>query len=118
VLAKAKALSEEVKAAEADQSAAVRRSRGALRDSQPRRDGVPPGGEDDFVTLELVGTPPAVATPRDHTEIGADLHAIDTERGAKVSGARFYFLTGIGAQLELALVNWPWSRPRRRGSPR
>jgi len=106
LLAKAKALSEEVKAAEADQNAAdasLREAHFAIPNLV--EDGVPPGGEDDFVTLELVGTPPAVATPRDHTEIGADLHAIDTERGAKVSGARFYFLTGIGAQLELALVN-------------
>ena len=67
--------------------------------------GVPAGGEADFVTLETVGTPPEVATPREHTEIGTALRAIDTERGAKVSGSRFYFLTGIGAQLELALVN-------------
>jgi seryl-tRNA synthetase len=67
--------------------------------------GTPPGGEDDFVVLEHVGTVPVVEHPREHTEIGALLKAIDTERGAKVSGARFNFLTGIGAQLELALVN-------------
>jgi seryl-tRNA synthetase len=106
VLARAKELSEQVKDAEAEQSA----TDAALREAHlaiPNvvEDGVPPGGEDDFVTLELVGTVPTVDAPRDHTEIGADLKAIDTERGAKVSGARFYFLTGIGAQLELALVN-------------
>ncbi|HEY3717243.1 MAG TPA: serine--tRNA ligase [Jatrophihabitantaceae bacterium] len=106
LLAKAKALSEEVKAAEADQNAADAELRAAhLAIPNLVEDGVPPGGEDDFVTLEVVGTPPTIDNPRDHTEIGADLHAIDTERGAKVSGARFYFLTGIGAQLELALVN-------------
>ena len=106
LLAKAKALSEEVKSAEADQNAADAELRAAhLAIPNIVEDGVPPGGEDDFVTLEVVGTPPTVDNPRDHTEIGADLHAIDTERGAKVSGARFYFLTGIGAQLELALVN-------------
>jgi seryl-tRNA synthetase len=66
---------------------------------------VPPGGEDDFVVLDTVGTPPRPEDPRDHVEIGAALKAIDTERGAKVSGARFYFLTGIGAQLEFALIN-------------
>ena len=55
--------------------------------------------------LDTVGTPPEVADPRDHVEIGAALGAIDTDRGAKVSGARFYFLTGIGAKLEFALVN-------------
>ena len=106
LLAKAKHLADEVKSAEADEHAAD----AALRDAHlavPNivEDGVPPGGEDDFVTLETVGTPPAVEHPRDHVEIGSALQAIDTERGAKVSGARFYFLTGIGAQLELALVN-------------
>ncbi|MEP6851781.1 MAG: serine--tRNA ligase [bacterium] len=75
----------------------------------------PPGGADDFVVLETVGTPPAIADPRDHTQIGTDLAAIDTERGAKVSGARFYFLTGIGAQLELALVNLAMARAEQLG---
>jgi seryl-tRNA synthetase len=106
VLAQAKELSAQVKDAEAEQTAADAALREAhLAIPNVVEDGVPPGGEDDFVTLELVGTVPTVAAPRDHTEIGADLKAIDTERGAKVSGARFYFLTGIGAQLELALVN-------------
>ena len=103
---RAKQLKEDVRAAEAEQAAAD----AALREAQlavPNlvEEGVPPGGEDDFVTLETVGTPPEVAEPKDHLEIGTALRAIDTERGAKVSGARFYFLTGIGAQLEFALVN-------------
>ncbi len=74
-------------------------------------DGVPAGGEDDFVTLREVGEravfDPADYPdgPRDHLEIGELLDAIDMERGAKVSGARFYFLKGIGARLELALIN-------------
>ncbi|MFT3876586.1 MAG: serine--tRNA ligase [Propioniciclava sp.] len=71
-------------------------------------DGVPEGGEEDFVVLEHVGTPRDFAAegfePRDHLEIGEILGAIDMERGAKVSGSRFYFLTGVGALLELALV--------------
>jgi seryl-tRNA synthetase len=73
-------------------------------------DGVPAGGEDDFVTLREVGTPrefdPAEFPdgPRDHLAIGELLGAIDMERGAKVSGARFYFLKGVGARLELALI--------------
>jgi len=106
VLARAKELAEQVKAAEVTQSvteAALREAHLAVANIV--EDGVPPGGEDDFVTLELVGTPPVVDSPQEHTEIGTSLKAIDTERGAKVSGARFYFLTGIGAQLELALVN-------------
>ena len=68
----------------------------------------PAGGEDDFVVLDHIGEPRDFAAegfePLDHIELGRRLGAIDIERGAKVSGARFYFLTGIGAQLELALV--------------
>ena len=106
VLAQARDLAAQVKAAEADQAAADAALRAAqLAVPNIVEDGVPPGGEDDFLTLETVGVVPTVADPRDHTEIGAALKAIDTERGAKVSGARFYFLTGVGAQLELALVN-------------
>jgi seryl-tRNA synthetase len=70
---------------------------------------VPLGGEDDFKVLETIGTPRDFASegfaPKDHLELGEALGAIDMDRGAKVSGARFYFLTGIGAQLELALIN-------------
>jgi seryl-tRNA synthetase len=106
LLHQAKQLAEEVKAAEADQHAADQTLH-AARLAVPNvvEDGVPPGGEDDFVTLDTVGKPPQVDDPRDHVEIGAALHAIDTDRGAKVSGARFYFLTGVGAQLEFALIN-------------
>lgn len=67
-------------------------------------DGVPAGGEDDYVVLEVVGEPPVIDQPRDHVEIGEALGLIDTERGAKVSGARFYFLTGNGALLQLGLL--------------
>ncbi|MEP6632029.1 MAG: serine--tRNA ligase [Lapillicoccus sp.] len=72
-------------------------------------DGVPPGGEDDYVVRETVGAPRDFAaegfTPLDHLALGEALAAIDMERGAKVSGARFFFLTGVGARLELALLN-------------
>ena len=67
--------------------------------------GVPEGGEDDYVVLDHVGTPPEFDfAPRDHLELLESLGAVDMERGAKVSGARFFFLTGIGAQLQLALL--------------
>jgi seryl-tRNA synthetase len=69
----------------------------------------PVGGEEDFEVLELVGTPRDFAaegfTPRDHLELGELLGAIDVERGAKVSGSRFFYLTGPGAMLEIALLN-------------
>ncbi len=70
---------------------------------------VPAGGEDDFVIVETSGTPRDFAAegfaPKDHLELGTLLGAIDVERGAKVSGSRFYYLTGQGAELELALLN-------------
>jgi len=67
----------------------------------------PIGGEADFKVIEEIGTPRTFDfEPKDHVELGKILGAIDTERGAKVSGARFYYLTGVGALLELALVNY------------
>ena len=69
-------------------------------------DGVPAGGEENFVTLRTHGKPAEFAfEPKDHVELGEGLDAIDTVRGAKVSGARFYFLKGVGARLELGLMN-------------
>lgn len=69
----------------------------------------PVGGEEDFAVLDHVGSPRDFAaegfSPRDHVELGELLGAIDVERGAKVSGSRFYYLTGVGALLELALIN-------------
>ncbi|MGA4506888.1 serine--tRNA ligase [Propionibacteriaceae bacterium G1746] len=77
-------------------------------------DAVPTGGEDDGVVLETVGTPRDFAaegfTPRDHLELGEMLGAIDMARGAKVSGSRFYYLTGQGALLEFALSQFALSK--------
>ncbi len=79
-------------------------------------EGVPVGGEDNFVTLRTVGEIPTFDfEPRDHLELGEMLGAIDMERGAKVSGARFYFLRGVGARLELALMNMALDRALTRG---
>ncbi|MFI9353105.1 serine--tRNA ligase [Streptomyces lydicus] len=70
---------------------------------------VPVGGEEDFRVLETHGSIRDFTAegfePKDHLEIGQALGAIDVERAAKVSGSRFYYLTGVGALLELALVN-------------
>ncbi len=110
LLAQTKTLSAEVKEAEAAQAAAEAEWLDALL-SIPNlaADEVPAGGEDDFVVLETIGTPRDFAAegfePRDHVELGKILGAIDLDRGAKVSGSRFYFLTGVGAELEFALVN-------------
>jgi len=115
LLAQTKELSERVKAAEATQAAAAAELDDLLRTlpnlASPE---APAGGEDDFVTLEEVGTPRDFAAegfqPRDHLELGQLLGAFDVERGAKVSGARFYYLTGVGAQLEMALTNMAMTR--------
>jgi seryl-tRNA synthetase len=107
MIARAKELKEAVRAAEAEQTEAEQLLRDATY-ALPNlvEDGVPEGGEDDSVVLETVGEIPAYDFDvLDHVEIGQRLGAIDLERGAKVSGARFYFLTGVGALLELALVN-------------
>jgi seryl-tRNA synthetase len=69
-------------------------------------EGVPSGGEKDFVVLKEVGTKPSFGfEPKDHVALGELLDVIDIERGAKISGSRFYFLKGMGARLELALMN-------------
>ena len=69
-------------------------------------EGVPTGGEDDYVVVREVGTKPDFAfEARDHVALGELLDVIDIERGAKISGSRFYFLKGWGARLELALMN-------------
>jgi seryl-tRNA synthetase len=106
LMRRAKLLADEVKTAEAELTAAETGLRAAhLAVPNVAEEGVPAGGEDDYVVLETIGTVPDLTAPRDHLELGEVLGAIDTERGAKVSGARFYFLTGPGALLELALVN-------------
>jgi seryl-tRNA synthetase len=117
LLRRAKLLADEVKAAEAELAAAEERLRAAqLAVPNIVEEGVPAGGEDDYRVLEHVGEVPDYPDPvRDHLEIGELLRAIDTERGAKVSGARFYFLTGVGAQLELALVNLAMAKAAEHG---
>ena len=102
-----KTLAARVKAAEQDEAAAESALQQAIR-AIPNVivDGVPAGGEDDFVVLETVGTKPSYDfEPADHVEVGERVGAFDTARGAKVSGARFYYLTGPGAQLQFALIN-------------
>ena len=109
LLARTKQLAADVKARQADADAASEELRGLLFRISNVVEGAPPGGEDDYVVLREEGTIRDFAaegfTPRDHLELGEGLRAIDTERGAKVSGARFYYLTGVGARLELALLN-------------
>ena len=107
LLTRAKELAESVKSAEATQS----QTETALREALLRlpnivEDGAPSGGEENSVEIEVVGDIPSYDFEvKDHLALGEGLKAIDTERGAKVSGARFYYLTGVGAELEFALIN-------------
>jgi seryl-tRNA synthetase len=107
LVAEAKELSEQVKRAQHAVTAAEEAADEAFaRIENIVIEDVPAGGEADFVTLRTHGEPASFAfEPRDHLELGERLGAIDMERGTKVSGSRFYFLTGIGARLEYALMS-------------
>ncbi|GAA0295706.1 serine--tRNA ligase [Streptomyces polychromogenes] len=110
LLGKAEQLKADVKAAEAEQNEADEAAKQLLlKIGNIVHEDVPVGGEEDFTVLETHGTIRDFGAegfePKDHLELGEALGAIDVERGAKVSGSRFYYLTGVGALLELALVN-------------
>jgi seryl-tRNA synthetase len=105
VLEKAKELAAAVKAAEVEQTTAEEKFSAAhMAISNVILDEVPAGGEDDYVVLDTVGEPRLIENAKDHVELGESLGLFDMERGAKVSGSRFYFLTGKGALLELGLL--------------
>ncbi|QQM67257.1 serine--tRNA ligase [Actinomyces weissii] len=110
VLAQAKELAEQVKAAEAAANQAATELDELARQFQNLIEGAPFGGEEDFVVLRHEGPQPRDFAaegfePADHLALGEGLDIIDTKRGAKVSGARFYYLKGWGMRLELALMN-------------
>ena len=108
---------EAVKGLEAEQSAAEQ----AVHDLQMKlsnvvEEGAPAGGEEDFVVLEHVGEPTEFDfEPKDHLELGESLGLIDMKRGTKVSGARFYFLTGDGALLQLGMLQLAAQKATERG---
>ena len=105
LLQQAKDLAEQVKSAEAQQAEAEATFTAAhMAISNVIIDGVPAGGEDNFAVLDVVGEPAPIDNPKDHLELGEALGLLDMERGAKVSGSRFYFLTGQGALLQLGLL--------------
>lgn len=106
LLDKARHLGIAVKAAEAAADGAQQIfDHAALQLANVVEDGVPAGGEENYVVLREVGERPDLAQPRDHLELGEALRAIDVARGAKVSGSRFYFLTGFGAQLDIGILS-------------
>jgi len=111
LLESAKDLAAKVKAADAKRSEADAKAQELLLQIHNLIDpAAPVGGEEDFVVLEHIGTPRDFSKdgfePKDHVELGKILKAIDTERGAKVAGSRSYYLTGVGAMLEFALVQY------------
>ncbi|MBA8815212.1 seryl-tRNA synthetase [Microbacterium halimionae] len=112
LVAQAKELSESVKALQREVTAAEEAATEALAAIENIViEGVPAGGEANFITLRTHGEVPTFDfAPRDHLELGEMLDAIDMERGTKVSGSRFYFLKGIGARLELALMSMALDR--------
>ena len=120
LLEKTRAVASQVKTAEASQQEAEA-TFAAVMSLMPNiaAPEAPAGGEDDYVVLEHVGEPRDFAaegfSPLDHVELGQRLGAIDIERGVKVSGARFYYLTGVGADLELALVMMAMDQARAAG---
>jgi seryl-tRNA synthetase len=120
LLANSKELADKVKAADAKRAEIEAQANSlAMVISNILDPDAPIGGEEDFVVIEHVGTPRDFAAagfePKDHVELGKLLGAIDTERGAKVSGSRSYYLTGVGALLEFALVNYAISSATKAG---
>ncbi len=111
LLENAKDLANRVKAADAKRSELEESARELLLKISNLIDlDAPVGGEEDFKVIEEIGKPRDFKSegfePKDHVELGKILKAIDTERGAKVAGSRSYYLTGPGAMLEFALVNY------------
>ena len=120
LLEKAKSLSASVKSAEVKKNEAEVRAKETLMGLSNFIDPIAPiGGEADFKVIEEVGTPRDFKKEgfevKDHVELGKILGAIDVERGAKVSGSRFYYLTGMGAMLEFALINYAIASANKNG---
>jgi len=120
LLESAKQLAAQVKAADSKRAAAEEiANKLALLVANLIDPAAPVGGEADFKVIETVGKVRDFKAegfePKDHVELGKILKVIDTERGAKVSGARSYYLTGNGALLELALVNYAISMAVKNG---
>jgi len=120
LLANAKELADKVKAADSKRSEIEEQAKQLVMQLSNLLDSdAPIGGEEDFVTIEHIGTPRDFTKdgfePKDHVELGKLLGAIDTERGAKVAGSRSYYLTGAGAMLEFALVNYAISSALKNG---
>lgn len=121
ILAQAKDMSDQVKALEAESNKAAEEFQAAMMKlANPVLPTVPAGGEDDYEVLREVGTIRDFAAegfePKDHLDVAEAIGAVDMERGTKVSGSRFYYLKGIGARLELALLTMAADQAEANGS--
>ena len=120
LIAEAKDLAEAVKQAQATADAAAHKATTLIhRLPNLIETDTPAGTAEDFAIVRHIGTPRDFQAegfpPKPHDEIGKLTASIDTERGAKVAGSRFYFLTGQGARLELALLNLAMDEATKRG---
>lgn len=108
LLENAKALATKVKEADSKRAGLEEATKRLLMQISNILDPAAPiGKEEEFVVIEHVGTPRTFDfEAKDHVELGKLLGAIDIERGVKVAGSRSYYLTGSGAMLEFALVNY------------
>jgi seryl-tRNA synthetase len=104
-----KALGDKIK----ERESGLREVEGRLNDLALRVPNLPqasvPVGRDAGQNVEVRrwGRPPEQTfAPQSHVELGERLGLLDFERGAKLAGARFVVLTGLGAQLERALINY------------
>ncbi|HSF66319.1 MAG TPA: serine--tRNA ligase [Nitrospiraceae bacterium] len=79
----------------------------ALRIPNLPHSSVPTGQTaDENIEVRRWGQPPALTTPKSHWDIGEQLGILDFDRAAKIAGARFAVLSGAGARLERALINY------------
>lgn len=109
IMREMKALSDEISSinSELNQVAKILREKILAIPNIPNET-VPVGVDDsDNVELRRWGEPRVFDfEPKAHWDLGKDLNILDSERAAKVTGARFHFYKGFGAKLERALINF------------
>ena len=105
-----------VKEAEAAEAAAAEKLTALQYSIANVIEGAPAGGEEDFVVLEHVGEVPEFDFEvKDHLDLGEGLGIIDMKRGTKVGGARFYYLAGDGAWMQLGMLMLAAQKAREAG---
>ena len=105
-----------VKEAEAEEAAAQEKLEKLQYSIANIIEGAPAGGEEDFVVIEHVGEVPEFDFEvKDHLDLAEPLGIIDMKRGTKVGGARFYYLAGDGAWLQLGMLMLAAQKAREAG---